>query len=69
MGEPQRLYGLNALVLNAADGIGEAIARRLAGAGAVATAPSNRKLSIANAPLLLVTSSRIESMPLRSSTL
>ncbi len=34
MGEPLRLYGLNALVLNAADGIGEAIARTLVKHGA-----------------------------------
>ena len=34
MGDPLRLYGLNALVLNAADGIGEAIARTLVKHGA-----------------------------------
>jgi NAD(P)-dependent dehydrogenase (short-subunit alcohol dehydrogenase family) len=34
MAEPLRLYGLNALVLNAADGIGEAIARTLVKHGA-----------------------------------
>ena len=34
MGDPTRLYGLNALVLNAGDGIGEAIARTYAKAGA-----------------------------------
>ena len=34
MAEPSRLYGLNALVINAADGIGEAIARTLARHGA-----------------------------------
>jgi NAD(P)-dependent dehydrogenase (short-subunit alcohol dehydrogenase family) len=34
MADPKRLYGLNALVLNAADGIGEAIARTLAKHGA-----------------------------------
>ena len=38
MGEPQRLYGLNALVLNAADGIGEAIARTLIKHGATVVA-------------------------------
>lgn len=34
MSEPPRLYGLNAVVLNAADGIGEAVARTLAKHGA-----------------------------------
>jgi NAD(P)-dependent dehydrogenase (short-subunit alcohol dehydrogenase family) len=34
MGDPSRLYGLNALVLNAASGIGEAIARTLVKHGA-----------------------------------
>lgn len=34
MADPKRLYGLNALVLNAADGIGEAIARTLVKHGA-----------------------------------
>ena len=34
MAEPLRLYGLNALVLNAADGVGEAIARTLVKHGA-----------------------------------
>ncbi|MBT8082046.1 MAG: SDR family oxidoreductase [Gammaproteobacteria bacterium] len=38
MGDPQRLYGLNALVLNAADGIGEAIARTLIKHGATVVA-------------------------------
>ena len=38
MGEPLRLYGLNALVLNAADGIGEAIARTLVKHGATVIA-------------------------------
>jgi NAD(P)-dependent dehydrogenase (short-subunit alcohol dehydrogenase family) len=38
MGEPLRLYGLNALVLNAADGIGEAIARTLVKHGATVVA-------------------------------
>lgn len=43
MGEPARLYGLNALILNAGGGIGEAIARTLArhGAEVVAVAPAN----------------------------
>jgi NAD(P)-dependent dehydrogenase (short-subunit alcohol dehydrogenase family) len=34
MADPKRLYGLNALVLNAADGVGEAIARTLVKHGA-----------------------------------
>ena len=38
MGDPLRLYGLNALVLNAADGIGEAIARTLVKHGATVVA-------------------------------
>ena len=38
MGDPLRLYGLNALVLNAADGIGEAIARTLLKHGATVVA-------------------------------
>ncbi len=38
MGDPLRLYGLNALVLNAADGIGEAIARTLIKHGATVIA-------------------------------
>ena len=43
MGEPARLYGLNALILNAGSGIGEAIARTLArhGAEVVAVAAAN----------------------------
>ncbi len=43
MGEPLRLYGLNALVLNAGGGIGEAIARTLTkhGATVVAVAANN----------------------------
>ena len=43
MGDPTRLYGLNALVLNAGDGIGEAIARTLVkhGAEVVAVAGAN----------------------------
>lgn len=38
MGDPPRLYGLNALVLNAAGGIGEAIARTLIKHGATVIA-------------------------------
>ena len=38
MGDPLRLYGLNALVLNAADGIGEAISRTLIKHGATVVA-------------------------------
>ena len=38
MAEPLRLYGLNALVLNAADGIGEAVARTLVKHGATVIA-------------------------------
>lgn len=38
MGDPLRLYGLNALVLNAADGVGEAIARTLSKHGATVIA-------------------------------
>ena len=38
MGDPLRLYGLNALVLNAADGIGEAISRTLIKHGATVIA-------------------------------
>ena len=38
MADPKRLYGLNALVLNAADGIGEAIARTLVKHGATVMA-------------------------------
>lgn len=41
MGEPLRLYGLNALVLSAADGIGEAIARTLVKHGATVLAVDN----------------------------
>ncbi|MGB5630206.1 MAG: SDR family oxidoreductase [Woeseiaceae bacterium] len=43
MGEPLRLYGLNALVLNAGSGIGEAIARTLIkhGATVIAAGTSN----------------------------
>ena len=43
MADPKRLYGLNALVLNAADGIGEAIARTLVkhGASVIAADTSN----------------------------
>lgn len=38
MAEPKRLYGLNALVTNAADGIGEAVARTLVKHGATVMA-------------------------------
>ena len=38
MGDPLRLYGLNALVLNAGSGIGEAIARTLIKHGATVIA-------------------------------
>ena len=38
MGDPSRLYGLNALVLNASGGIGEAIARTLVKHGATVVA-------------------------------
>ena len=38
MGDPLRLYGLNALVLNAAGGVGEAIARTLLKHGATVIA-------------------------------
>ena len=38
MGDPKRLYGLNALVLNASDGVGEAIARTLIKHGATVIA-------------------------------
>lgn len=38
MADPLRLYGLNALVLNAADGIGEAVARTLVKHGATVIA-------------------------------
>lgn len=38
MADPKRLYGLNALVLNAADGVGEAIARTLVKHGATVIA-------------------------------
>jgi len=43
MADPKRLYGLNALVLNAADGVGEAIARTLVkhGASVIAADTSN----------------------------
>lgn len=42
MGDPLRLYGLNALVLHAADGIGEAIARTLVKHGATVVAVATR---------------------------
>ena len=46
MGDPLRLYGLNALVLNAADGIGEAIARTLVKHGATVIAADNRNSGV-----------------------
>ena len=44
MGDPLRLYGMNALVLNGGSGIGEAVARTLVkhGATVVAVDKSNR---------------------------
>ncbi len=46
MGDPLRLYGLNALVLNAAGGIGEAIARTLVKHGAKVVAVDRRNSGI-----------------------
>lgn len=46
MGDPLRLYGLNALVLNAADGIGEAIARTLIKHGATVVAVDTRNSGV-----------------------
>jgi len=46
MGDPLRLYGLNALVLNAADGIGEAIARTLVKHGATVMAADASKSGV-----------------------
>lgn len=46
MGDPLRLYGLNALVLNAAGGIGEAIARTLSKHGATVVAVDGRNSGI-----------------------
>ncbi len=47
MGDPLRLYGLNALVLNAADGIGEAIARTLVKHGAKVLAVGTKNSGVA----------------------
>lgn len=47
MGDPLRLYGLNALVLNASGGIGEAIARTLAKHGATVVAVDSASSGIA----------------------
>ncbi|MDH3364092.1 MAG: SDR family oxidoreductase [Gammaproteobacteria bacterium] len=47
MGDPLRLYGLNALVLNAADGIGEAIARTLVRHGAKVLAVGTKNSGVA----------------------
>ena len=47
MGDPKRLYGLNALVLNAADGIGEAIARTLVKHGATVIAADTNNSGVA----------------------
>ena len=46
MGDPLRLYVLNALVLNAADGIGEAIARTLVKHGATVIAADSSNSGI-----------------------
>jgi len=46
MGEPLRLYGLNALVLNAAGGIGEAIARTLIKHGATVVAVDTKNSGV-----------------------
>lgn len=46
MGDPLRLYGLNALVLNAGGGIGEAIARTLVKHGATAVAADSANSGI-----------------------
>jgi NAD(P)-dependent dehydrogenase (short-subunit alcohol dehydrogenase family) len=46
MGDPKRLYGLNALVLNAADGIGEAIARTLIKHGAAVIAADTKNSGV-----------------------
>ncbi len=47
MDDPLRLYGLNALVLNAASGIGEAVARTLAKHGAAVIAADGTNSGIA----------------------
>jgi NAD(P)-dependent dehydrogenase (short-subunit alcohol dehydrogenase family) len=46
MGDPQRLYGLNALVLNSADGIGEATARTLVKHGATVVAVDTKNSGV-----------------------
>lgn len=46
MGDPLRLYGLKALVLHAADGIGEAIARTLVKHGAAVVAVDTRNSGV-----------------------
>lgn len=46
MGDPLRLYGLNALVLNAADGIGEATARTLVKHGATVVAADTKNSGV-----------------------
>ena len=46
MGEPLRLYGLNALVLNAGGGIGEAIARTLVKHGATVLAVDTKNSGV-----------------------
>ncbi|NNF40963.1 MAG: SDR family NAD(P)-dependent oxidoreductase, partial [Woeseiaceae bacterium] len=46
MGDPLRLYGLKALVLNAADGVGEAVARTLVKHGADVIALGSRNSGI-----------------------
>lgn len=46
MGDPLRLYGLNALVLNAGSGIGEAVARILAKHGATVIAADSKNSGV-----------------------
>jgi NAD(P)-dependent dehydrogenase (short-subunit alcohol dehydrogenase family) len=48
MGDPLRLYGLNALVLNAAGGISEAIARTLTKHGAAVFAVDTKNIKSHN---------------------
>jgi len=47
MADPKRLYGLKALVLNAADGVGEAIARTLVKHGATVIAADTKNSGVA----------------------
>ncbi len=47
MADPKRLYGLKALVLNAADGVGEAIARTLVRHGATVIAADTKNSGVA----------------------